>query len=207
MKSADPLLTSRIALALLDKLPAREAGYTVLVTSALAGEGKTFVARKLGAALARTLASDVVLASTRADASGAGGDASHTSSRNGFLGVVADGQLSESSLRIDPSSQLWYLPAGATTSRDILFQSDRMAHALSLMQQRFRLTVFDGPVLADCGSLLQLVDAVVLVVDSRNTSPQAVRREMARAAVEPSRFAGAVLNHVDMQVPAWLGEN
>jgi len=86
-------------------------------------------------------------------------------------------------------------PAG-TLPRGKLFLRDELQLELGVLRQHHALSVVDGPALSKCGALLQCADAVVLVIDARETSPQAVRRAMVEAGVDPSRFCGAVLNHV-----------
>ena len=49
--SADPILFARLAARVIDRLPATDRGRVLLVTSARSGEGKTYVAAALAAAL------------------------------------------------------------------------------------------------------------------------------------------------------------
>lgn len=56
------------------------------------------------------------------------------------------------------------------------------------------LALIDGPVLSECGAMLLHADAIVLVVDSRHTSPDAVKGALAAVQLDPGRIAGVVLN-------------
>lgn len=178
MKHPD-LLLSRIGLALTEALPRRDGGHVVLITSAAPREGKSFVARQLAHELAQTIDGTVALISTAVGAD--------------------DADTAEGATRVR------HVTASDAALDDSVFRSAGVVRAFTALQQRFALSVVDGPALVACGAMLRHADAVVLVVDSRHTSPHAIRREIARAGIESARLAGVVLNRVVRGLPAWMG--
>lgn len=200
MKQPDLLTAARIGLALMAKLPLRaDCGHVVLVTSASAGEGKSFVSDLLARELARPGAGDVALI-------GVGeANASAALPTTGFAGLVATGSLDPTCLRPGDAAGLILVRPEPGTPGSLLFRSTDVAHALDTLRKRFRLSLIDGPTLVHCGALLQQADAVLLVVDSRATSPQTIRRAMATASIGASDIDAAVLNRAPQPVPSWLG--
>ncbi|RYF76595.1 MAG: hypothetical protein EOO22_01560 [Comamonadaceae bacterium] len=164
----ESLLLPRIALALRGRLPERETGgHVVLVTSANAREGKSFVAGLLVRELAQAAPAEAAL-------------------------IAGDGA----------TGQPLFAQADRAVPPKQLFQPDEVAHALRGLRQRFKIALIDGPVLSHCGALLQQVDAVLLVVDSRATSPQSIRRAMATASIDAPAIDAAVLNRAPDGVSA-----
>jgi hypothetical protein len=76
---------------------------------------------------------------------------------------------------------------------------------MAVLRRRFHLCIIDGPVLTECGALLEHADMVLLVVDARSTSPRVIRRAMARASIDPADIDAAVLNQASNDLPAWMG--
>lgn len=205
MKHPDPLLLARIGLALTEALPRRDGGHVVLFTSASAQEGKSFVARQVAQALAHVSEGDVALVSTSDDKDVVGSIKHGGSPHGGLADLIAHGRLPEAAFAAAKATRLYHVPAGSPTLDDSVFSSAGVTRAFAALQQRFSLSLVDGPVLVACGAMLPHADAVVLVVDSRLTSPQAIQREIAKAGIEPSRLTGVVLNHVAPGLPAWMG--
>ena len=92
-----------------------------------------------------------------------------------------------------------------TIRPDELYNAAAVAAGIVALRARFRLSLIDGPVLANCGALLTRVDAVLLVVDSARTSPQKVRRALNDAAIAPTGITGVVLNRAPHRLPSWTG--
>jgi len=188
MKNPDSLLAARLTLALLEKLPARgDGGHVVLVTSAVAGEGKSFVSRMIAHESAQSTVGDIGLVST------------------GFVDATMSTRLVDTSIQATSTPHLYYIPVSGEHRPDELYHADAVAAGIVALRARFRLSLIDGPVLANCGALLPRVDAVLLVVDSGRTSPQKIRRALSDAAVAPSVITGVVLNRAPQPLPAWMG--
>jgi hypothetical protein len=48
------------------------------------------------------------------------------------------------------------------------------------------------------------VDRVLMVVDSRTTSPSAVKRGLAQAGADVAGFTSVVLNHAPRRASSWM---
>ncbi|MEJ8856516.1 hypothetical protein WKW79_18210 [Variovorax robiniae] len=188
MKNPDSLLAARLTLAMLEKLPPRNhGGNVVLVTSATAGEGKSFVSRMLAHESAQSTLGDIGLVST------------------GFVDATMGTKLVDTSVHATRTPHLFYIPVSQEQRPDELYNAAAVTAGITALRTRFQLSLIDGPVLANCGALLTRVDAVLLVVDSARTSPQKVRRALSDAAIAPSDITGVVLNRAPQPLPSWIG--
>ena len=171
----------------------------VMVTSALAGEGKTFTSFHLARSLAMELDRQVILV----DADIPKRDMSRLlgcDSQPGLLDLLRDPTLTVQSLLIPTSiPQLWFLPVGrADEMATELLASDRMRQvAKELAEADARCTVvFDSaPLLltSEAQSLAQVVDKQVLVVRAGVTSQDAVLETVRRLGT--AKPIGVVLNN------------
>lgn len=171
----------------------------VMVTSALAGEGKTFTSFHLARSLAMELDRQVILV----DADIPKRDMSRLlgcDSQPGLLDLLRDPSLTVQSLLVPTSiPQLWFLPVGrADEMATELLASDRMRQvAKELAEADARCTVvFDSaPLLltSEAQSLAQVVDKQVLVVRAGVTSQDAVLETVRRLG--SAKPVGVVLNN------------
>jgi len=217
MKAAhDPTLFARIGLGVLAHLRAQRracdgagaaaaAGGVVLVSSARAGEGRSFVAQGLAVALAGQQGGSVawVDASFGASVDDACGGACDGGAPVGLAQILALGAL-HGHAPAGPA-RLWRIARGAQARPELLYRPDAVRQGLAALRAGFALTVIDAPPLALCGALLAAADACVMVVDARRTSSPCARQALADAALEPAWLAGVVLNHRPRPVPRWLG--
>lgn len=170
----------------------------VMVTSALAGEGKTFTSFHLARSLAMELDRQVILV----DADIPKRDMSRLlgcDTQPGLLDLLRDPTLTVQSLLVPTSiPQLWFLPVGrADEMATELLASDRMRQvARELAEADARCTVvFDSaPLLltSEAQSLAQVVDKQVLVVRAGVTSQDAVLETVRRLGT--AKPVGVVLN-------------
>jgi protein-tyrosine kinase len=172
----------------------------VLVTSALAGEGKTFCAINLAISLA--LERDRTVLLVDADVA--------RPSISRVLGLRAEGGLMEVLLDrdVDFGDVLWktdiggltVLPAGTAHQHATeLLASDAMAGLLRDMAERYhdRIVVFDSPPLlaaSEAAALASHVGQVVLVVEANKTSEAALKQALGR--IDTSTVTGLLLNKV-----------
>ncbi len=212
----DPALFTRIGLGVLEHL-ARHHGATVqptadgdacgrvvLVSSARAGEGKSFVARGLAHALADQQDGDVIWVDAAFDTPTAEPDISRRGAA-GFSEIMTLGSLQGLAPAGAGSERLWRLGRGVLAQAALLHRPDAVRQGLKALRAGFALTVLDAPSLGACGALLAEADACVMVVDSRHTSRRAAQQALADAALGPARLAGVVLNHRPRPIPRWLG--
>jgi len=192
----------RQILAKVDK-PKPDAGSAnlVMVTSAIAGEGKTFCAINLAISMALERDRTVLLV----DADVAKPSVSRA------LGLHTEGGLMEVLLdrHVDLGNLLWktdigaltVLPAGTAHQHATeLLASDAMGALLREMAERYhdRIVVFDSPPLlaaSEAGALASQVGQIVVVVEAGKTSEAALTDALGR--IDTSKVTGLLLNKVE----------
>ena len=179
-------------------------GRIVLVTSTNAGEGKSFVAQALAAALAAQQDGDVICVDAAFDRPPADGDISRRGA-SGLSEIMTLGSLQGLAPAGTGGGRLWRLGRGVLAHPALLQRPDAIAQALMALRAGFALSVLDAPSLAGCGALLAQADACVMVVDARRTARGDARRALLESRLGPARLAGLVLNHRPRPVPRWLG--
>jgi receptor protein-tyrosine kinase len=173
----------------------------VLVTSALAGEGKTFCAVNLAISLAKERDRTVLLVDA---------DVAKRSVPR-VLGLQAERGLMEVLLdrHFDLDDVLWktdigglaVLPAGmAHRHATELLTSDAMRGLLRDMAERHpdRIVVFDSPPLlaaSEAGALASQVGQIVVVVEAGKTSEATLKRALNR--IDSNNVTGLLLNKVE----------
>ncbi len=213
------LLFPRIGLGVLDYLqrqgtapvqPASEgdaaaqSGRVILVSSTRAGEGKSFVAQGLAAALAEQQDGDVVWVDAAFDRPPADDDIFRRGAA-GLSEIMTLGSLQGLAPADAGPDRLWRLGRGVLAQPALLQRPEAVDKGLNALRAGFALIVLDAPSLDGCGALLAQADACVLVVDSRSTSRREARLALAGAGLGPERLAGLVLNHRPRPIPRWLG--
>ena len=214
----DSTLFTRIGLGLLAHLARRNAaveppaaadkaaatGRVVLVSSTHRGEGKSFVAQGLAAALAQQQDGDVVWVDAAFDTPPADPDISRRGAA-GLSEIMTLGSLQGLAPAGAGPERLWRLGRGVLAQPALLQRPDAVAKGLTALRAGFALIVLDAPSLDGCGALLAEVDSCVMVVDARNTARHVAQQALADAHFGPERLAGVVLNHRPRPVPRWLG--
>ena len=174
---------------------------TVIVTSALPGEGKTLTVVNLALTLSESYGRRVLVID--ADLRGP--------SLHAALNVANDRGLSEAlkddrSVFFEPvSSQLAILPAGTPGPTPLAdLASERMAAILEECATRFDWVLIDTPpvgVLPDAQVLARLAGAVLFVVGAGTTPADTVERAIVELG-GPDAIFGVVLNRVEeRQIP------
>jgi protein-tyrosine kinase len=176
----------------------RRSGHTLVLASAIAGEGKTFTSINLAFSLAREKDLRVVLVD--ADAPKA-----HISrmfgvaDQPGFLDVLKDSTLDVESVILGTDvPNLLVLPAGTRTDDATeLFSSERMREVIARLGARDerRVVLFDSPPLlltTEAQVLAQMAGEVVMVVRA-NETPRSVVLE-ALDHLDKDRPVSLVLN-------------
>ncbi len=181
--------------------PGAPSANLVLVTSALAGEGKTFCAINL--AISMALERDRTVLLVDADVA--------KPSVPRALGLNAEGGLMEVLLdrHVDLGDVLWktdvggltVLPAGTAHQHATeLLASDTMRGLLGDMAERYpdRIVVFDSPPLlaaSEAGALAGHVGQIIVVVEAGKTSEAALKHALGR--IDTTRVTGLLLNKVE----------
>lgn len=177
---------------------------TVMVTSALPGEGKTLTIANLALTLSESYGRRVLLVD--ADL--------RRPSLHALFGVANAQGLSEALVRgtlpprvVDISPRLSLLPAGTPGPSPLAaLTSDRMGALLKDSASRFDWVLVDtSPVglLPDGQLLARLIGAVILVINAGATPAATVERVV--ADLEPEYILGTVLNRVEQRRIAEAG--
>jgi exopolysaccharide transport family protein len=175
---------------------------TVLVTSALDGEGKTTLAANLALSLAtlgiRTLLIDGDLRNpqlTRSLCPRAGA---------GLLEVATRQTSLEQALLLDRETGLSILPASAVkdveTITELMF-SEQIVDLLDHLRQRYELIVIDSPPLVplvDGRALAELADRIILALAWNETPQDVMAHTVDLLAPVHERILGTVLTRVDL---------
>jgi capsular exopolysaccharide synthesis family protein len=166
---------------------------TVLITSPVPREGKTVVAINLGATLARS-SSSVLLVD--ADLRHPGLPVLGIAPSRGLADYLAGGiELAQAIRRVDPLG-FYYLAAGfASTNPSELLQKPALQQFVSQAAAAFDWVIFDSPsinLFADPRHLAMLVDGVLLVVRENVTARESMEKSL--AALEKAFVLGLVFN-------------
>ncbi|MBI3406688.1 MAG: CpsD/CapB family tyrosine-protein kinase [Acidobacteria bacterium] len=177
-----------------DKQPLR----SLLVTSAMPGEGKTFLTACLARMIARQAGRRVLIidADLRRPQM-------HTvlgaPNAHGLTEYLA-GQADESSvIQRGPDKNLFLLPSGRTASNAAeLLANGRLPQLLRKLESVFDWILLDSPPVVpvhDASVMAGFCDGVILVVRSASTAYDLAQR--ARVELQDKGLLGAVLNHVE----------
>ncbi len=173
---------------------------TILVTSALPGEGKTTTALHTAMVLAqtgkRTVLIDLDLRKpTVARLAGLDGSRGMTNYLSGNARLAT---------QLQPSGvpNLFVVPSGPHPPNPAeLIGSSKMSSALALLRDYVDFVVLDSPPLlsvSDALILANMVDGVVLVIEGGRTPREAVRKASDRLVSVGGRILGALINNVDV---------
>ena len=174
---------------------------SILITSALPGEGKTTVTVNLGATLA-SLGSKVVIVDCdmrRPSCHRSTG----VENRPGFVqSLTGRIEILSCIMPVPNVENLSVIPCGPIPPNPAEILSSPMAAALlRQLRDQFDYVLVDSPPLlsvADSRILATLTDAVALVVRAYSTPYEAVRRARALLQATGARILGIALNHVDV---------
>ena len=185
-------------------IPARLA-----LTSALAGEGVTYVTRSIAAAVAYDTEMSVAVVDfnwrrPKPAASDGTGDGER---QLGLADVIEDGVSIDDVILPTSNPRLALVPPGEApiARRPALARSERLISVLDEMDSKFDLLLLDlPPVLAtsEAMNLSQLADAYVLVVRQGATSESQV--EAALEELQGGETLGVILNRFHSDIPRRL---
>lgn len=170
---------------------------TVIVTSAVPGEGKTLTVVNLALTLSESYGRRVLVID--ADLRGPSLHSTlNIANDRGLSEALKDGQLTY----VEVSSGLAVLPAGTPGPSPLAaLTSPRMAQILEACASQFDWVLIDTPpigVLSDAQVLVRLAGAVVFVIGAGSTPAATVERAIAELG-GPDAIFGVVLNRVDEQ--------
>jgi len=170
---------------------------TLLISSAISGEGKTFLAAALGIAYANA-GYRVILVDA---------DMRHPDMHRRFhltdgigLREVLDGTVTlDEALRAGPLPNLWLLPAGTPPpSPSELLDNPTMQRLLGALKERADIVLLDSPPIlpvTDATVLAPIVDGMVLVI-SAGTPRAALLKAREQLELAEAPLLGVVMNKV-----------
>jgi succinoglycan biosynthesis transport protein ExoP len=174
----------------------------VLVTSALAGEGKSTVAINLAHAMAKNGVSTLLIDMDLRNSSISRVQAPRSA---GVVDLLSDRAQLRTLLRKDADTGLHFLPAGqvqdAGTAAELMI-GGRVKGLIDSCRERFDVIILDAPPLlpvVDSRRLLDHVDAAILVIEWSSTEPDSVHAALRGVGPNARKIIGAVLNKVDLR--------
>jgi protein-tyrosine kinase len=171
----------------------------IMVTSALAGEGKTFCAVNLALSIASEVDSSVLLVDADVICPSVMSRLGVTGQHKGLLDLLSDTQLTLPELILKTNiPKLSLLPAGAPTSHSTeLLASDALGELLHEIATRYpeRIVIFDAPPLlstTESRVLATRMGQIIMVVSANST--QSLDLAQAYTALENCPTVLSVLN-------------
>ena len=178
-----------------------EAANLIMVTSALPGEGKTFMAINLAISMAMELDTTVLLVDADVARPAIPGRLGFAEGK-GLLDLLTKSDIDVADVLLRTNvERLSVLPAGTPHSRATeLLASDAMTHLLEEMANRYpdRILVFDAPPLipsTESRVLATHMGQIVLVVEADRTPQASVRQAL--GTVEQCPVVMTVLNKIE----------
>ncbi len=174
---------------------------TFIITSAIKGEGKSFISAALGIAFAQTGKRVIVV-----DADLRKPDLHKflgVDETVGLANVLKDTASLDEALKETKVPNLYLLPAGVlpkgsdSVTPAELFSSEAMQHLLQRLKERFDLVIIDTPpmmAVADPSILAPMADGILLVVELGHVTKTAVQEVKEQLELAQAKILGAVIN-------------
>lgn len=184
-------IRSALLLAQVDRPPR-----SLLVTSAVPGEGKSTIVANLGRTLA-SFGSPVLIVDA---------DLRHprlhrvfnVTKQKGLTNVLASGTPAQEVIFPTSNDNLWVMPGGPSPPDPAtLLDSDRMLDMLGGLYERFDFIIVDTPpvlVFSDCYSIVASVESVLFAARAMTTQKDAVRQAIDGLRKVKAPMSGVVLN-------------
>ena len=179
----------------------------VLITSSLAGEGKTVFAGSLARSVARSGGKSLLVdcdlrRPSVAKLLGVNGEP-------GMLDIFAENANIDSLIRVDEDSGMHYIPSkGGTANPQDLLSSQQMRSFLERMRARYDLIVLDAPpvlAVSDPIILSHFVDTTIYLVRWETTPRPIVTGAVRMLRANGGEIAGVVLSRVNARKHATYG--
>jgi protein-tyrosine kinase len=171
---------------------------TVLITSTLPGEGKSFTSSGLAGVFAQELNKRVVVIDADMRKPGSGRDFGlNGNSSNIGMAQVLQGEVEfQSVLQALKNPRFWFLSSGELPSNPSeLLSSPNLERILKSAAENFDWVIVDSPPvlsLSDATLIAPLVDTVLLIIGANSTSSKLVAETINR--IGRDRICGIVIN-------------
>lgn len=180
---------------------------TIVISSALHGEGKTITAVNLAITMARDLDKAVLLG----DCDLRGGAIHQLLALNpaqGIADILVNGFAPEFAFCRTRINNLTVLPRGNIPHNPSeLLGSKKMRRLLEELKPRFDYIILDSPPiipLTDAGILGSQADGVILIVQAQRTQARIVERAQSLLKQAHAKILGFVLTHAEYYVPKYM---
>jgi len=178
---------------------------TILVTSAVPGEGKTTMVEYLGKAFAESGAKTVLVELDMRKPKLS--DRLHLEETDGAQGaslfLAGHGSKASAPIVATATTNLFLLPAGPKPPNPIaLLSSERLTDLLAHLKSEFRFVLIDSPpilTVADARVIGPKVDGVVLVAQAKKTPRELIDRARTQIMNAGARMLGCALNGVESE--------
>lgn len=180
----------------------------IMVTSALPGEGKSFIAANLAVSIAQNLNEYVLLIDCDLRRPTIH-KLFNLDSPHGLSEYLQDGQDVSKYMVKTAQDKLTLIPAGRGPDNPLeLLTSQKMSQLLNEIKHRYsdRYVIIDAPpphLTAESNALAKLVDSVLLVVKKGGTNRRMVSELVENIGRE--KIAGVVFNHFEMPKLSYYG--
>ncbi len=181
---------------------------TILVVSALAGEGKTVTSGNLAVSMAQEMNQNILLMDCDLRR-GSLAQAMGLPQEGGLTDILDDKITLDSALRDIGVPRLKVLTSGKTVSNPSRYVGlEKMGDLMKVLRSRFKFIIMDSPPfvnLADVPLLATHADGVLVVVKVGHT-PRALVKNFVKAVEEAgkTRILGYVLNHARQHMPVYF---
>ena len=181
---------------------------TILLTSTIQGEGKSFVAGNLAVTFAqadkRVIIIDTDMRRPRQH------KMFNTDMYPGLSNFLSGVNVNRSSHKIELDeciyktkvNNLSLMPAGnIPPNPSELLQSDKLEELIEKLKENFDVIIFDGPptlLVTDAPIVSRMVDATILVVSQKKTKIEDLKEVTNRIRRVGGKIAGVVLNNVEV---------
>ena len=173
---------------------------TMLITSSIPGEGKSFISSNLAIVFAQT--NDKTLLIDADMRKGRLAKSYDVKSKNGLSGLLAGICSLEEAIVSTPIPNLFFLPAGQISPNPAeLLGSAKLMEILKEAQAKFQRIVIDAPPVLNVTDPLILgdkCDGMILVVRARSTSLKFIN-EAKKILEKKVKVIGAVLNDAEIK--------
>jgi len=171
----------------------------IMVTSAVASEGKTTVSTNMGITLARLGPTLVIEADTRRPRMRS---FMKKNQKGGVFEYVAGKSSLKDSVVIDPEvKNLYTMPVKMKPAKPIEFlSSKRFKEALAVLRKKFKFIIIDTPPIlpvSDAIVLAPIVDGAILVIGAESTKHAMAKDALSRLEQVNAPVLGAVLSRAN----------
>jgi Mrp family chromosome partitioning ATPase len=197
-------ILSRLEVRQLDAKPlsdgSRPLPKIIYVTSAIAGEGKSFVSQAISKSLVSCSVNRVLLIDANMDAPSSLSKGKIKGLSNYFSSPDED--ILRLVVKLEKLG-FDFLPSGSVCKPGLLYQHDRVESLLRDLSVHYDLLVIDGASLLKSGanSLAHSADGVVLVIKGDKTSKDLIKEGMAEFNIDKGKYLGAIINQRPKYIP------